>query len=96
VSNARGASRRRCPHLPRSAVVPTEVDGLLVGDVNVVNNIYGGRDGIDPVDDHRALIERVNVWSDDDSICFKSYSSVGVDDATLRLSTVGHSEWPTA
>jgi hypothetical protein len=58
-------------------------DGLLVADLNVDNDIYGGRDGIDPVDDHHALIERVNVWSDDDSICFKSDSQVGVEDATL-------------
>jgi hypothetical protein len=78
-------------HTATWAVVPAEVDGLLVADLNVDNDIYGGRDGIDPVDDHHTLIERVNVWSDDDSICFKSYSPVGVEDATLRLATVGHS-----
>jgi hypothetical protein len=74
------------------AVVPAEVDDLLVADLNVDSNIYGGRDGIDPVDDHNALIELVNVWSDDDAICFKSYSAVGVDGATVRLTTVGHSQ----
>jgi len=74
------------------AIVPAEVDGLLIADVNIDSNIYANRDGIDVVDSHGVLIERVNVWSDDDAICFKSYSAKGVDGATVRLSTVGRSE----
>ncbi len=73
-------------------VVAAEDDGLLIADLNVDSNIYGGRDGMDIVDSHDVLIERVNVWSDDDSICFKSHTAKGVDGATVRLSTVGRSQ----
>jgi Glycosyl hydrolases family 28 len=79
-------------HTAMWAVVLAEVDHALVSDVNIDNNIFGGRDGVDLVDTHDALVERVNVWSDDDAICFKSYVERGVDGATVRLSTVGHSE----
>jgi hypothetical protein len=73
------------------AIVPAEVRGLVIADVNVDNNLYANRDGIDIVDSQQVLVERVNVWSDDDAICFKSYTA-SVDGAVVRLSTVGHSE----
>jgi hypothetical protein len=74
------------------AIVPADIDGALIADVTIDNNLYANRDGIDIVDSHRVLVERVSVWSDDDAICFKSYSAKGVDGAVVRLSTVGHSE----
>jgi hypothetical protein len=73
------------------AIVPAEDDGLVVADVDVDSDIVGNRDGLDVVDSHDVLVERVSVWSDDDAICFKSYSAMGVDGATVRLSTVGRS-----
>jgi hypothetical protein len=72
-------------------IVPSEVTGLLIADVNIDSNLYANRDGIDLLDTRQVLVERVSVWSDDDAICFKSYAS-GVDGAVVRLSTVGHSE----
>ncbi|MET7396781.1 glycosyl hydrolase family 28 protein [Dactylosporangium sp. NPDC005572] len=73
------------------AIVPAAVDGVLIADVNIDSNLYANRDGIDIVDSRGVLVERVNVWTDDDAICFKSYNT-GVDGAVVRLSTVGHSE----
>ncbi len=73
------------------AIVPAEDDGVLIADVDIDSNLYANRDGIDVVDSKAVLIERVNVWSDDDAICFKSFAR-GVDGAVVRLSTVGHSE----
>ncbi|MFG2039368.1 glycoside hydrolase family 28 protein [Dactylosporangium sp. NPDC048998] len=73
------------------AIVPAEADGVLIADVNIDSNLYANRDGIDIVDSRGVLIERVNVWSDDDAICFKSYTT-GVDSALVRLSSVGHSQ----
>jgi hypothetical protein len=73
------------------AIVPAEADGVLIADVNIDSNLYANRDGIDVIDSRGVLVERVNVWSDDDSICFKSFTT-GVDGALVRLSTVGHSE----
>jgi polygalacturonase len=71
--------------------VLAEDQGVLLADLNVDSDIPGNRDGIDLVDVHDSLIERVNVWSEDDAICFKSYNAaVGVDTATLRFATVGH------
>ena len=74
------------------AVVPANLDGVLIADIDIDSNLYANRDGIDVVDSHSVLVERVDVWSDDDSICFKSYSPRGVDGAVVRLSTVGRSE----
>lgn len=73
------------------AIVPDEIDGLVVADVTIDSRIYANRDGIDVVDSHGVLIERVAVSTDDDAICFKSYSAKGVDGAVVRLSTVGRS-----
>jgi polygalacturonase len=83
-------------------VVPTEITGLTVADVDIDNDIVGTRDGIDVVDSDDVLIERVSVVSDDDSISFKSHPtstaqvqpdspSHGVDGAVVRLSTVAAS-----
>jgi hypothetical protein len=72
-------------------IVPVQVDGLLIADVNLNSDLYANRDGLDITDSDNVLVERTTVWSDDDSICFKSYTSAGVDDATVRLSTVAHS-----
>lgn len=79
-------------------IVPAEIDGLTITDVAVDGNIDGNRDGIDVVDGHDVLIERVDVYSDDDSICFKSHfstsqrvSSRGVVGAVVRLSSVSAS-----
>jgi len=77
---------------PAWAIVPVEVAGLLIADVNIDSNLYANRDGIDVIDSDDVLIERTSVWSDDDSICFKSYTTKGVNGATVRLSTVGKSE----
>jgi hypothetical protein len=74
------------------ALVPVEVDGMLIADVNINSNIYANRDGIDVVDSKNVLVERISAWTDDDSICLKSYSSTGVSAVTVRLSTVGRSE----
>lgn len=73
------------------ALVPADVDNLLIADVNINSNLYANRDGIDIVDSSSVLVERTAVWSDDDAICFKSYTGA-VDGAVVRLSTVGHSE----
>lgn len=88
-------------------LVSAEVDGLVIADVNLDSNIAANRDGVETVDCHNVLIERVNVWSDDDSIVFKSYSGgpangipgipdadrvFGVDNVTVRLSSVGRSQ----
>ncbi|HEX6685097.1 MAG TPA: glycosyl hydrolase family 28 protein [Candidatus Limnocylindrales bacterium] len=81
------------------AVVPAEVDGLTIADVDIDSRYVGHRDGIDVVDSHDVLIERVNVNTDDDAICFKSHTTTlaegspsrGVDGALVRLSTVGGS-----
>jgi polygalacturonase len=83
-------------------VVPAEVRGLTIADVDVHNDIVGGRDGIDIVDSTDVLVERVSVFSDDDAICFKTHPtataqvtdgspSLGVAGAVVRLSTVGAS-----
>jgi hypothetical protein len=83
-------------------IVPTEVTGLRITDVDVDNDVVGTRDGIDVVDSDDVLVERVAVYSDDDAICFKSHAtdtgqvepgspSYGVDGAVVRLSTVGAS-----
>ncbi|HSK95492.1 MAG TPA: glycosyl hydrolase family 28 protein, partial [Euzebyales bacterium] len=88
-------------------LVSAEVEGLVVADVNVDSNLAPNRDGIETIDCHDVLIERVSVWSDDDSIVFKSYSGgpsngipgtpdaqrpFGVDGVTVRLATIGRSE----
>jgi polygalacturonase len=73
-------------------VVMAEDEDVLIADVEVDNDVYGGRDGLDLVDTHDSLVERDSVWSDDDSICFKSYSGTGVENATVRLDTVGRSQ----
>ncbi|GAA2395389.1 hypothetical protein GCM10010170_110130 [Dactylosporangium salmoneum] len=74
------------------AVVPVQVDGFLVADVNLDSNLTYNRDGIDVCDSDNVVVERTSIWTDDDSIVMKSYDPVGVDDVTVRLSTVGHSE----
>ncbi|MFY1689641.1 glycosyl hydrolase family 28 protein [Plantactinospora sp. WMMB782] len=83
-------------------LVPTEIDGLTIADVDIDSSIVGGRDGIDIVDSHDVLVERVAVFADDDAICFKTHPtdsaqvepdspSHGVRGAVVRLSTVGAS-----
>jgi hypothetical protein len=89
-------------HLKDAAMwglVPAEITGLTINDVTIDSNINGNRDGIDIVDSHDVLIERVEVNSDDDAICFKSHystsqyiSSKGVVGAVVRLSTVARSQ----
>jgi polygalacturonase len=78
--------------------VPAEIEKLTIADVDVDSTLLGHRDGIDIVDSHDVLIERVSVMSDDDAICFKSHDiaapgapSRGIDGAVVRLSTVGAS-----
>jgi len=73
------------------AIVAAEDDGVLIADVTVDSDLTGERDGVDIVDSHDVLVERVSVWSDDDAICLKSYSTKGVDGVTVRLATVGNS-----
>ncbi len=80
------------------AVVPAEIERLTIADVDIDSTVTGHRDGIDVVDSHDVLLERVNVLSDDDAICFKSHNqaapgsgSRGVDGAVVRLLTVGGS-----
>jgi polygalacturonase len=81
------------------AVVPTEIDGLTVADVDIDSTVPEGRDGLDVIDSDDVLVERVNVTSDDDAICFKSHPTTsaqgtpsdGVDGAVVRLSSVGTS-----
>jgi hypothetical protein len=89
-------------HLQDAAMwglVPAEINGLTINDVTIDSDINGNRDGIDVVDSHDVLIERVDVASDDDAICFKSQystsqnnSSKGVVGAVVRLSTVARSQ----
>ncbi|MEU4237552.1 glycosyl hydrolase family 28 protein [Actinoplanes sp. NPDC026619] len=81
-------------HVRNSAawgIVPVQIDGLLIADVNLDSDIAYNRDGIDVVDSHHVLIERVSVLADDDAICFKSNTAAGVEHAVVRLSTVGRS-----
>ncbi|MFC7549150.1 glycoside hydrolase family 28 protein [Plantactinospora sp. GCM10030261] len=81
------------------AIVPNEIDGLVIADVDIDSNIEAERDGIDVTDSDNVLIERVNAFTDDDAICFKSHRtandpaspSLGVHGAVVRLSTVGGS-----
>ncbi|WP_027343088.1 glycoside hydrolase family 28 protein [Hamadaea tsunoensis] len=73
-------------------LVPAEIDGLTINDVTIDSYNDGNRDGIDVVDDQNVLIERVEVYSEDDSICFKSQQGrPGVTGAVVRLATVGRS-----
>jgi polygalacturonase len=65
-------------------VVNLEADGLTITNLNVDTPLSGNRDGIDVVDCHHVLISDSTIRSEDDSICIKSGSSVGVDDVTVK------------
>ena len=69
-------------------LVNLEADGLTIRGVTVDSQLSGNRDGIDVVDCHHVLIENVDITSEDDSICIKSGSDMGVDDVTVRNSHV--------
>ncbi|GAA2628922.1 hypothetical protein Adu01nite_64750 [Paractinoplanes durhamensis] len=73
------------------AVMPVQVDGLLIADVNLDSDLKYNRDGIDVVDSSNVLIERTTVWADDDAICLKSNTVAGVNHVTVRQSTVARS-----
>ena len=61
-------------------IVNLEADNLTIRNVVIDSPLSGNRDGIDVVDCHHVLIEKVTITSEDDSICIKSGSRHGVDD----------------
>lgn len=65
-------------------IVNLEADNLTIRNVVIDSPLSGNRDGIDVVDCHHVLIEKVTITSEDDSICIKSGSRRGVDDVVVR------------
>ena len=70
------------------SVVGLETDDLTIRNVKVLSALSGNRDGIDIVDCHRVLIEDCQVTSEDDAICLKSGTRLGVVDVLVRNSQV--------
>lgn len=66
------------------AVVNLEADTLAIRNITINSTLSGNRDGIDIVDCHHVIIEGNTIRSEDDSICIKSGSRVGVDDVMVR------------
>jgi polygalacturonase len=71
-------------------LVPLTVTNLTLSDIDINDTLDPNRDGIDTCDCTNVLIERCNIFSDDDSICFKGGSS-GVQNARVRYCNVGSS-----
>jgi len=65
-------------------VVNLKADGLTLTNLTIDSTLSGNRDGIDVVDCHHVVISDSTIRSEDDSICIKSGSSVGVDDVTVK------------
>jgi polygalacturonase len=65
-------------------VVNLEADGLSLTNLTIDSTLSGNRDGIDVVDCHHVVIANDTIRSEDDSICIKSGSSVGVDDVMVK------------
>ena len=70
-------------HAAMWGVVNMEVDGLTIDHVTIDSQLSGNRDGIDVVDCHHVVIKDSTIASEDDSICIKSGSAVGVDDVVV-------------
>jgi len=66
------------------AVVNLEADTLSIKNITIDTPLSGNRDGIDIVDCHHVVIENATIRSEDDSICIKSGSAIGVDDVVVR------------
>jgi len=73
-------------------LVPLECTNVTLSDIDVNSNLDENRDGMDICDSNNVVIERCNIFSDDDSICFKSGIAAGVDNVTVRYCNVGKSE----
>ncbi|MBD64649.1 MAG: hypothetical protein CME62_05555 [Halobacteriovoraceae bacterium] len=69
-------------------VVTLETDNLTIKGLNIYSPYLPNRDGIDIVDGHNILIENNTVYSQDDSICFKSGSKHGIKDVIVRHNTI--------
>jgi polygalacturonase len=69
-------------------VVNMETDHLVIQRIHVHTPYGPTRDGIDVVDCHHVLIDRVDVFSEDDAICLKSGIARGVDDVIVSNSKV--------
>jgi polygalacturonase len=69
-------------------VVNMETNHLVIQRIHVHSPFGPTRDGIDIVDCHHVLIDSVDVYSEDDSICLKSGSAWGVYDVTVRNSHI--------
>ena len=69
-------------------VVTFETDHILIQNIKVHSATGPTRDGIDIVDGHHVLIDHVEVFSEDDSICLKSGSAKGVYDVTVSNSRI--------
>jgi len=62
-----------------------ECDSLTIRDLTIDSGtLTPNRDGIDIVDCHNVLIEKCNIKSEDDGICFKSGSEFGCKNVVVR------------
>jgi polygalacturonase len=66
------------------SVVNMETDNLIVRGITVHSPDGPTRDGIDIVDCHHVLVEKNEIFSEDDAICIKSGSPKGVFDVMVR------------
>jgi polygalacturonase len=71
-------------HAAMWSIVNMENDGVTIHDITVNSPDGPNRDGIDVVDSHHVLIENDDVNSQDDSVCLKSGSDMGVADVVVR------------
>ncbi len=74
-------------YLERAAmwcVVPLESKYLAFRNVNLYSDIFGNRDGIDPVDCTHVLVDHCTIRSEDDSLCPKSGIRTGSDDLMVQ------------
>lgn len=62
-----------------------ECDSLVISELTINSGtLTPNRDGIDIVDCHNVLIEKCNIKSEDDGICFKSGSEFGCKNVVVR------------
>jgi polygalacturonase len=75
------------------AVVNMEGEQILLKNLVIDTPLGVTHDGLDIVDCHHVLVERVTVNAGDDAICLKSGSSKGVLDVTIRDSHIQGSQF---
>jgi polygalacturonase len=69
-------------------LVQLETDNLTIRDVHIDSLLPGNREGLDIVDCHHVLVERVTISAEDDALCIKSGARRGVEDVTVRSSHI--------